>query len=236
MENVATLGLINVSAKCVNGMCSKQSSGQEQDEQSFPSGMYLPTPYLTDTHEDTHRTSGMATQAARKRKAGYDPKRQWGLQPDTTVTENGESTYVVSGHVVGTSSLFVAENIGREGQAKAKRKKEAHDSDKALMSLLSRDKEGMETVMRAKDIVQKSSISSKAKKTDRNSKPAPSTEKDPAIEKEAPTIPKRSGFSAEVVKQLGFDPIAERIGSKQQTDLAMKRKASIASFSFGEHF
>ncbi|KAJ7799774.1 hypothetical protein B0H14DRAFT_3114040 [Mycena olivaceomarginata] len=70
------------------------------------------------------RTSGMSMTAG-KRKADYDPRRKWGLKP---LDESSGATYLVSGHIIHAGrvdprdSLFVSENIGREGQAKAARK------------------------------------------------------------------------------------------------------------------
>ena len=67
----------------------------------------------------------MSTTAGPKRKPAYDTARQWGLKPAGPNEEKGE-TYVISGHVVNSSvadsrSVFSTENMGREGQAKARR-------------------------------------------------------------------------------------------------------------------
>jgi len=104
------------------------------------------------------RTTALSTTAIHnKRKFGssskdYDPKRQWGLAPESQY-EAG-TTYVVSGHVVkGDNSLTsqeVMENYGREGQAKAQRMEKKREEEKALKALLQRDKEGMEAVIRAR--------------------------------------------------------------------------------------
>ncbi|THH01685.1 hypothetical protein EW145_g6867, partial [Phellinidium pouzarii] len=54
-------------------------------------------------------TSGMSTSAA-KRKAAYDPARQWGLKPEDGGLRGpgGEATYVVGGHVASSGSGQVA--------------------------------------------------------------------------------------------------------------------------------
>lgn len=100
----------------------------------------------------------MSSSSTHKRKNAYDPQRQWGLKPEDSSIGDG-ATYVVSGHVVsGTSSdprtTYITETIGRDGQAKAKRRmgggKDA--ADRALMALLERDKEGMKAVMSAREI------------------------------------------------------------------------------------
>lgn len=87
----------------------------------------------------TSRTSGMTTGATHKRKHDYDPLRKWGLKPNDPGTGGSGSgtgtgsggalgaTYVFGGHVVSNSnvaasSMFVGETMGREAQARAKRK------------------------------------------------------------------------------------------------------------------
>ncbi len=59
------------------------------------------------------------------------------------------SGYVVTGS--SPSSLKVSESIGWEGQAKLR----AKDADKALKTLLDRDKEGMKAVSTAREFAQK---------------------------------------------------------------------------------
>ena len=98
----------------------------------------------------------MSTSSKPARKPAYDPARQWGLKPEPSIGGTGGSTtYLVSGHVINGStqdsrSLFVGEKMGREGQAKAKRKF-GRDADRELKALLERDKEGMKAVVRARD-------------------------------------------------------------------------------------
>ena len=70
----------------------------------------------------------MSTTAIKNRPA-YDPRRQWGLKPEgPSKGADGEATYVIGGHVASSSSArgmqapgAVAESIGREGQARARR-------------------------------------------------------------------------------------------------------------------
>ncbi|KAK0232731.1 hypothetical protein IW262DRAFT_1451207 [Armillaria fumosa] len=147
-------------------------------------------------------TSGMSNTAIKKRKLAYDPARQWGLKPEDA---EGSATYVVSGHVVkgsGPSSLEVSENIGREGQAKAQRLR-AKDADKALKNLLDRDKEGMKAVIAAREFAQKGD--EKGKEDGRKRKRKDSEGISNTEPKES--TPK-SHYSAEMVKQLGFNPAA----------------------------
>ncbi|KAI5122671.1 hypothetical protein M0805_007931 [Coniferiporia weirii] len=89
-------------------------------------------------------TSGMSTTAA-KRKTAYDPARQWGLKPEGpgggARGPDGESTYVVGGLIASSgrgraqAPGVAGETIGREGQARARRRVAEHE-DAALAALL----------------------------------------------------------------------------------------------------
>lgn len=161
-----------------------------------------------------------------KRKSAYDPQRQWGLKPEDGSIGDGP-TYVVSGHVVsGTSSdsrtIYLSETIGRDGQAKAKRKmgggKDA--ADRALKALLERDKEGMKTVMSAREAGKmlakseegrkgrnKSELGKRDSKGKRKKVPD-DTEEENDEERDADGGEKKrqSSYSAGVIRSLGFDP------------------------------
>jgi len=154
----------------------------------------------------------LSTSATHKRKDDYDPLRQWGLKPEESSAASGAgATYVVSGHVVnGTSSdprtMYVTENIGRDGQAKAKRKLEAMDADKALKALLERDKEGMQSVIRARE----AGAFKEGKDVKQNGKG-----KDITSQRE---VQRKTSYSAEFVKSLGFNPslkAGQRISNSQ---------------------
>ncbi|KAF8154202.1 hypothetical protein B0H34DRAFT_80664 [Crassisporium funariophilum] len=172
-------------------------------------------------------TSGMSTSSSSKRKAAFDPSRQWGLKPEDGSTGDG-ATYVISGHVVsGTSSdprtMYVSETIGREGQARAQRKAGGKDAaDKALKKLLERDKEGMRAVMRAREVGDegdeqgkgkgKSKDKSKGgrgKKDVRSGKAKGKKDSDFEDEEEdtgGEEMKAKSSYSAGIIKSLGFDP------------------------------
>ncbi|KAK0207908.1 hypothetical protein DFS33DRAFT_392133 [Desarmillaria ectypa] len=177
-------------------------------------------------------TSGMSNTAIKKRKPAYDPARQWGLKPEDA---EGSATYVVSGHVVkgsGPSSLEVSENIGREGQAKAQRLR-AKDADKALKTLLDRDKEGMKAVIAAREFAQKEDKKGKEggrkrKRRDKEECPkvGPGTKE---------SIPK-SHYSAEMVKQLGFNPAARTGQPREDPHLRQKLDALAAMQSSRREF
>jgi minichromosome maintenance protein 10 len=174
------------------------------------------------------RTSGMSSTASstHKRKTAYDPQRQWGLKPEDGSIGDG-ATYVVSGHVVsGTSSdprtMYLSETIGRDGQAKAKRKmgggKDA--ADRTLKALLERDKEGMKTVMRAREagkVLIKSQEGRKERSKCDQGKGKRKQGVDVAEERESDEEPdaregerkRQSSYSAGVIRSLGFDPSAK---------------------------
>ena len=158
-----------------------------------------------------------------KRKAAYDPQRQWGLKPEDGSIGDG-ATYVVSGHVVsGTSSdprtTYLTETIGRDGQAKAKRRMGGGQdaADRALKALLERDKEGMKAVMSARESG-KALINSEEGRKGRNKceqgkgdrKDKRKLVADDACDEEpdaCETDKKRqSSYSAGIIRSLGFDP------------------------------
>ncbi|KIJ64274.1 hypothetical protein HYDPIDRAFT_154647 [Hydnomerulius pinastri MD-312] len=183
--------------------------------------------------EFTAGTSGMSSSSARKRKAEYDPARQWGLKPEPSASS---STYIVSGHIVGGSGgeLFVGEKMGREAQTKAKRRL-AQDQDRELKALLERDKEGMRAVTRAREVAAKALEKEKAssgrkesgKKVDKGKRKAADMSEDE--DEETPcsattsAAPAKQAYSASIIKQLGFDPAA-KTGRERAEDLAMQKK------------
>ncbi|EIW76628.1 hypothetical protein CONPUDRAFT_92621 [Coniophora puteana RWD-64-598 SS2] len=187
-------------------------------------------------------TSGLTSSAAaggyRKRKEEFDPARKWGLQPSLDGGGGaggdgggGGATYVVSGHVVNNSrnAVHVAENMGREGQAKAKRKLEK-DADKELLSLLERDKTGMRAVMRAREVgegglrkLAKGQAQDKHKDKDKDR--AKGKDKEPPSTSDMkPAALAKSTYSATIIKQLGFDPASKAGQHQSTTDAAMQKK------------
>ncbi|KAG1829327.1 hypothetical protein EV424DRAFT_1316891 [Suillus variegatus] len=179
-------------------------------------------------------TSGMTTSSSKKRKADYDPQRQWGLKPSEASGSRGDNTtYVVSGHVVSgsnrdVSSMFVAENMGREGQARAKRKL-MQDADRELKGLLERDKEGMRAVAKAREIgatrAKQTSDSAKDKKSSKWKQAARDldgiSESDDAETSNAPQT--KLAYSADIIKKLGFDPAA-KTGQKRAVQSSVQDK------------
>ncbi|KAI0711612.1 hypothetical protein C8Q76DRAFT_623679 [Earliella scabrosa] len=172
-------------------------------------------------------TTGMSVSA--KKKPAYDPARQWGLKPETSASSS--STYVVSGHVISGSgadleTMYIGENVGREAQAKAARKLAA-DSDKALQRLLARDKEGTKAVLSAREFAKRkaeevkkekgkgkegkkvgksnASASTNASKSGK----AKESKLEPTAKQEDDSRMRKNAYSAELIKQLGFDPTAK---------------------------
>jgi len=131
------------------------------------------------------------------------------------------ATYVVAGHIVaaGKRDLFVNESVGREAQARAARQAGSRDVDKTLKRLLARDKEGMKAVQEARAFAKKmkgqqSTVTKpsrkgvKAKqKDDSLSESESGTEEDDESDDASTTDkPTKNAYSAQVIKQLGFDP------------------------------
>ncbi|KAG1740634.1 hypothetical protein EDB19DRAFT_1895312 [Suillus lakei] len=179
-------------------------------------------------------TSGMTASSSKKRKPDYDPQRQWGLQPsEASGSRGGNATYVVSGHVVSgsnrdVSSMFVAENMGREGQARAKRKL-IQDADRELKGLLERDKEGMRAVAKAREIgtmtAKRASDGAKDKKSAKGKQRARDAGADSEFDDaEISGVPQtKLAYSADIIKKLGFDPAA-KTGQKRAAHSAVQDK------------
>lgn len=165
-----------------------------------------------------------------KRKPAYDPSRQWGLKPEPSRTQGDGATYVVSGHVISGSSdtknLFVGETMGREAQAKAARQA-SKDSDRALQLLLKRDKEGMKAVTAARAFVKqplkgakkdsgKTEVPSKRK---RRSEESSESSGSSGEESDAGSKPGAKSYSAELIRNLGFDPTG-----RKTADVSVQKK------------
>lgn len=190
--------------------------------------------------------------SAPKRKPAYDPVRQWGLKPEPLTTGADSTTYVVSGHVIGSStgdsrSLHVAETMGREGQAKAKRKF-GRDADRELKILLERDKEGMKAVVRAREVAKMMDEKEggrgrgkgkEIKKRHKRNEGAKRSERTCSEEQEDSDLnmaedhttanKQKNAYSAQIIKQLGFDPTMKP-GQKRAEDLIVLQK--VWSFGF----
>ncbi|KAJ7270679.1 hypothetical protein B0H12DRAFT_1177892 [Mycena haematopus] len=174
--------------------------------------------------EFTAGTSGMSTTAG-KRKSEYDPRKKWGLKP---LEESAGATYVFSGHIVSAGrgdprdSLFVSESMGREGQAKASRKLAAREDARVLKALQGRDAEGMKPVMKAREVglAAKEELRS-SKNGSGKRKQNVDVAKEPTSETKA--MPAKSAFSAQALKNIGFDPTLKP-GQRRYDNCATKKK------------
>ena len=169
---------------------------------------------------------GAGSSSQRRKAAAYDPQRKWGLTPgDDSATPSSTvegATYVVAGHIVaaGKRDLFLNETVGREAQARAARKAGSRDVDKTLKRLLSRDKEGMKAVQEALAFAKKmkgqENTASKRSGKEGHSRIRRKQKEDEDSEAESGTDesdgasttdkPAKNAYSAQVIKQLGFDP------------------------------
>ncbi|KAM6490657.1 hypothetical protein JOM56_014000 [Amanita muscaria] len=162
-------------------------------------------------------TTGMSSSAAvrkgRKRAEEFNPEKQWGLVPNGS--SNGGATYVLSGHIISSSQssdIFVGEKMGREAQARAQRKAAGQEVEKTLKQLMERDKDGMRSVFRAREVGnaivkekkarKQESGKEKEKKAAKEKKEEPATQQPPVGER------KSLRYSAHVIKGIGFDPAA----------------------------
>ncbi|KAI0634931.1 hypothetical protein C8Q77DRAFT_1104805 [Trametes polyzona] len=175
-------------------------------------------------------TGGMS--AAAKKKAAYDPARQWGLKPER---EAVGATYVVQGHAVSGSdsrSLYVNETVGRDAQAKAARKLSAVDSEKALQKLLMRDKEGTKALVTARAFSKRKAEEAERARdgSTKKQKVAEGKEKQRSSSEsgDEDRRPRKNAYSAQLIKQLGFDPTAKDGRKVKDTNVQSKLDALAA--------
>ena len=197
-------------------------------------------------------STSSASSSTYKRKAAYDPQRQWGLKPEDGSIGDG-ATYVVSGHVVsGTSNdprtTFLTETIGRDGQAKAKRKMGGGQdaADRALKALLERDKEGMKAVMSAREsgkvLVNSEEGRNKSEQGKKDHKGKRKQVADDGCVEEPDACgaekKRQSSYSAGIIRSLGFDP-SIKTGLRRTDNSNSQNKVYfpfyVISFVFPEH-
>ena len=160
------------------------------------------------------------------RKSAFDPDKKWGLLPSadtgSTTTSEGGSTYVIPGHVISASGPeYVGEKIGRGREEKAIRRREEKKTEEILSRLLGRDGGGDGDRNAAAGAVRKAREVMKALKGD--------TDATLQVKKRKEQGWKKSAYSAEAIKKLGFDPIAK--GGRKNGEGGVQRKASIHSQS-----
>ncbi|KAF7297262.1 zf-primase domain-containing protein [Mycena indigotica] len=150
-------------------------------------------------------TSGLGSTAkASKRKGDYDPRKKWGLAP--LDAEKGP-TYVFSGHVVGAAdvkeSMRVAENMGREGQAKASRRMAARDEDLKIMKALG--KRGGDKAQSSKEL------------------PTKDNEKDLELKPKITISASKTAYTPELIQRIGFDPTLKP-GQRRSSNMGSRNK------------
>ncbi|KZT02785.1 uncharacterized protein LAESUDRAFT_738494 [Laetiporus sulphureus 93-53] len=186
--------------------------------------------------EFSNGTSGMST-GAKRSKPAYDPARQWGLKPP----DNDGATYVVSGHIVSgandAKSLFISESLGRDAQAKASRRGSAKAADEALQKLLKRDREGTKALVTAREFGKRASKEEKGKavpgkrKREIDENESGTTGMDGergSADEEEPRKKRKTAYSAQMIKRLGFDPTAKD-GRRAADDEVQSKLAVLAA-------
>jgi minichromosome maintenance protein 10 len=177
-----------------------------------------------------HRTSGLGSVAAKaKRKNDYDPKRQWGLQPNSQQDQSEDvgSTYVFSGHIIKGSSND-PDRFSRERQTREQKKLAALESERALEKLLKRDKEGMQSVMKARQVLGGTKRKKESGKEELNSADTPVNDAEELDEEHVHK--KRKSLSAfQVMKLTGFDPISAKHGEPRQATEDVKKKVRLGA-------
>lgn len=219
------------------------------DAQNLPWGTFS-SPFSSLNYVEnlfSYRTSGMSATAI-KRKPDYDPMRKYGLLPDPSkpsMTDGGDATYVVSGHVVSsgkaTSGMFMGEKVGREAQSKAQRQAKERATEKSLQKLLDRDREGMSVVRKAREVALKireeKGNEKSEKKGGQKGKPAPKENENGKTSSKRKSRdgedaegglehdteqnrPQKSAYSAEIIRRLGFDPTLKPGERRQESDMS----------------
>ncbi|KAJ4480933.1 hypothetical protein J3R30DRAFT_3462472 [Lentinula aciculospora] len=164
-----------------------------------------------------------------------------------------EATYVLSGHVVNSSNtvdtMHVSEQMGREGQARAQRADMRTQEDELLKKMLKKERangldggEGhVKSVLKAKEVIEKAKKEKESKSIEKGKK---SKKKDlrgkrkrhsqesensdgSDREMEVKRLEKQSTVSRyrpEMIKTLGFDPVAMKLGPQRQSNSDVQRK------------
>ncbi|KAH9954877.1 hypothetical protein BC827DRAFT_1240840 [Russula dissimulans] len=179
-----------------------------------------------------------------QRKWGLAPPDGRGSAQSSSEVADGATYVVAGHIVAsGKRDLFVNESVGREAQARAARRASSRDTDLALKRLLSRDKEGMEAVQAARSFVRKKKavagqvaggksvpklgedelelLSRKKRKEEEDSGDGMSESEsgiddddDSEEEREETRTTTRNAYSAQVIKELGFDPTLRSSSSR----------------------
>lgn len=159
------------------------------------------------------------TTTSHGRKPAFDPDRKWGLLPSADVTSrsNAEgSTYVIPGHVISAAGPeYVSEKIGRGREERAKRRREEQKTDEMLSRLLGRDGGGDGDRNAAAGAVRKAREVMKTLKGDKDTE---------VKKKKAEKDRRKTSYSAEAIKKLGFDPIAK--GGRENNEEDIQRKVN----------
>jgi minichromosome maintenance protein 10 len=119
--------------------------------------------------------------------------------------------------------MYVGEMIGREGQAKAQRKS-ASAVDLGLISLLEKDREGMRAVMLAREA---NMITDKSVKPMQEKAVATPGTDDFSSDDERSLGSGKNAFTAQVVKQLGFDPTIKAGRPMKRDDSVLLKKVQL---------
>jgi hypothetical protein len=163
------------------------------------------------------------------------------------------ATYVVAGHIVasGKRDLFLNETVGREAQARAARKAGSRDVDKTLKRLLARDKEGMKAVQEARAFAKKmkdqqnttakpsgkeglSGIKRKQEEGEDSEAESGTEDEDESDGALTTDKPAKNAYSAQVIKQLGFDPTHRSAKGRSGDDDATSIYSKVCFFFFYE--
>ncbi|KAF8824553.1 hypothetical protein HHX47_DHR8000022 [Lentinula edodes] len=162
-----------------------------------------------------------------------------------------EATYVLSGHVINNSNTVdtahVSEQMGREGQARAQRAEMRKQEDELLKKLLKKERaqgldggaSHMRSVLKAREVIErakKEKDSKTKRKTIEKGKElnekrkrhchndSDDSDEDQTEEDQTTRKLNASRYRPEMIKTLGFDPVAMKLGPHRQSNVDVQRK------------
>lgn len=193
----------------------------------------------------------MTTSAVVKRKfdskSNYDPVRKTGLLPrgeshpksgsSSAYDREAGATYVLSGHVINNTntvdSAHVSEQMGREGQARAQRAEARRQEDALLKKMLKTEKtqdngSHVKSILMAREAIDKvnkeKQLLKKTKRKSRKDEDNVDDEEEEVEEKAEEHPPAAARYRPEMIKSLGFDPVAMKLGPQRQNTADVQRK------------
>ncbi|KDQ09041.1 hypothetical protein BOTBODRAFT_37419 [Botryobasidium botryosum FD-172 SS1] len=180
-------------------------------------------------------TSGMSSTAHAGKSKHYDPDRKWGLdpangasRPSGDASSGGGATYLFSGHVINSRAEYVGEKLGRERGEHEERKRK-NEEETVLGKPLSRDG-GRSVGALAAEKARRAVLKEKGKETEK-SQAGESEGGAAAGDAKGSGSKKGSAYSAQAMRNIGFDPTPKGIGGTSERQLDPERLEALKSLT-----